>query len=310
MPATPPRRSPDRLFLPFGRHAGRLIIHRIARRIAPLFRSPTAFPTTRSPDRSPDLFQYLTCSALSCVKSHHLLVFILFTLQAFLSWTQDFIAPSNLHHNLGRIARRIARHISHYFHSSTAFPTVRVPWCSTGGASHRLADRLAERSLLPLVNGFRDGSRTVSLVGRSRRFARRSACRMARRIARWIARLIARRMARRIAQYFRSSMAFPSVRAQDCKTDGRADRTLVRTPDRSADRSLFPLVDGFPDGSHTVSHIGWQIGSLGGLFITSARRRLSRRFARRITRRMAHRLVRGFPHIFSLLMARLTFHTL
>ena len=47
------------------------------------------------------------------------------------------------------------------------------------------------------------------------------------------------------------------------------------------DRSLFPLVDGFPDGSNAVLHVGWRIGSLGGLFITSARRRLSRRSAHR-----------------------------
>jgi len=42
--------------------------------------------------------------ALSCVGSRHIRVFRLFTFSAFLSktrqYTQDFIVPSNLHHNL------------------------------------------------------------------------------------------------------------------------------------------------------------------------------------------------------------------
>ena len=51
--------------------------------------------------------QYLTRSALSLVESHYIRVFRLFTFSAFLSKTrqyiQDFIVPSNFHHNLDNI---------------------------------------------------------------------------------------------------------------------------------------------------------------------------------------------------------------
>jgi len=50
------------------------------------------------------MLQYLTRSALSRVESRHIRVFRLFTFPAFLSktrqYTQDFIVPSNFHHNL------------------------------------------------------------------------------------------------------------------------------------------------------------------------------------------------------------------
>ena len=50
------------------------------------------------------VLQYLTRSALSRVESRHIRVFRLFTFPAFLSntrqYTQDFIVPSNFHHNL------------------------------------------------------------------------------------------------------------------------------------------------------------------------------------------------------------------
>jgi len=53
------------------------------------------------------LLQYLTRSALSRVESRHIRVFRLFTFPAFLSktrqYTQDFIVPSNFHHNLDRL---------------------------------------------------------------------------------------------------------------------------------------------------------------------------------------------------------------
>ena len=51
--------------------------------------------------------QYLTRSALSRVESRHIRVFRLFTFPAFLSktrqYSQDFIVPSNFHHNLDNI---------------------------------------------------------------------------------------------------------------------------------------------------------------------------------------------------------------
>jgi len=51
-----------------------------------------------------EVLQYLTRSGLSRVESRHILVFRLFTFPAFLSktrqYTQDFIIPSNFHHNL------------------------------------------------------------------------------------------------------------------------------------------------------------------------------------------------------------------
>jgi len=53
-----------------------------------------------------EVLQYLTRSALSRVESRHIRVFRLFTFPAFLSkirqYTQDFIVPSNSHHNLNR----------------------------------------------------------------------------------------------------------------------------------------------------------------------------------------------------------------
>jgi len=53
---------------------------------------------------SGEVLQYLTRSALSRVESRHIRVFRLFSFPAFLSktrqYTQDFIVPSNFHHNL------------------------------------------------------------------------------------------------------------------------------------------------------------------------------------------------------------------
>jgi len=54
-----------------------------------------------------EVLQYLTRSTLSRVESRHIRVFRLFTFPAFFSktrqYTQDFIVPSNFHHNLDRI---------------------------------------------------------------------------------------------------------------------------------------------------------------------------------------------------------------
>jgi len=56
-----------------------------------------------------EVLQYLTRSALSRVESRHIRVFRLFTFPAFLSktrqYTQDFIVPSNFHHNLDSMLR-------------------------------------------------------------------------------------------------------------------------------------------------------------------------------------------------------------
>ena len=57
-----------------------------------------------------------------------------------------------------RIAQRMAAHCS-FFRSSTAFPTVCAPYCSADGSA---------LLILPLVNGFHDGSRAVLLSGLQR----------------------------------------------------------------------------------------------------------------------------------------------
>ena len=62
-----------------------------------------------------------------------------------------------------RVSRQFARHIAQrmaahcsFFHSSTAFPMVRAPYCSVHGSAFLI---------LPLVNGFYDGSCSVLLSG-------------------------------------------------------------------------------------------------------------------------------------------------
>jgi len=63
-----------------------------------------------------EVLQYLTRSALSHVESRHIRVFRLFTFPAFLSktrqYTQDFIVPSNFHHNLDKIRDNQAQNIA------------------------------------------------------------------------------------------------------------------------------------------------------------------------------------------------------
>jgi len=139
-----------------------------------------------------------------------------------------------------------------FFRSSMAFPTVCAPYCSADGSA---------LLVLPLVNGFHDGSRAVLLSGWQ-----------------WIAHSSARqrlsqRFARRIAQrrasyfsYFRSSTAFPTVCAPYCSADDSA--SLLR-----------PLAKGF-HGSHAVFLSGWQ-----RIAPSSARQRLSQ-FARRFPQRI------------------------
>jgi len=70
-----------------------------------------------------EVLQYLTRSALSRVESRHIRVFRLFTFPAFLSktrqYTQDFIVPSNFHHNLDS-AGRAAAECDHVFRPGAA----------------------------------------------------------------------------------------------------------------------------------------------------------------------------------------------
>jgi len=69
-----------------------------------------------------EVLQYLTRSALSRVESRHIHVFRLFTFPAFLSktrkYTQDFIVPSNFHHNLDNISLVTPHKISLSFRTS------------------------------------------------------------------------------------------------------------------------------------------------------------------------------------------------
>jgi len=73
------------------------------------------------------------------------------------------IAHSFSHQRLSRrFARRIAQQMAadcSYLHSSTAFPTVRAPYCSADGGG---------LLIFPLVNGSSDGLRAVLLSGRQR----------------------------------------------------------------------------------------------------------------------------------------------
>jgi len=71
------------------------------------------------------------------------------------------------------MARWIARRITHYFHSSTAFPVDRVPYYSSDGSSDHSPDRVSDgtsahswvHSFHPFVYSFTDVSRAVVHVG-------------------------------------------------------------------------------------------------------------------------------------------------
>jgi len=143
--------------------------------------------------------------------------------------------------------------------------------------------------LLPLVNGFHDGSHAVWLSG-GHRIAHSSA---RQRLFRRFASRIAQRTAADCS-FFLSSTAFTTVFALYCPADGSV---LL----------ILPLINGFHDGLRAVLPSGWRGGSLivslvngfhNGLRAvllsgwqriahTSSRQRLSRRFARRIAQRMA-----------------------
>jgi len=179
-----------------------------------------------------------------------------------------------------RFARRIAQRLAAYclfLHSLTAFPPVRVPYCSADGRA---------LLILSLVNGFSDGLRAV-LLRVWQRIAHSSA---RQRLFRRFARRIAQRMAAH-RSFFLSSTAFPTVRAPYCSPDGRGllVLSLVNSfhdrcaPYCSADGSgllIPPLVNGFQDRSRAIRLSGWH-----RIARSSARQRHSR-FARRFALRM------------------------
>jgi len=144
-----------------------------------------------------------------------------------------------------RIAQRMAAECS-YLRSSTAFPTVCAPYCSADGSA---------LLILPLVNGFPDGSRAV-LRSRWRQIAHTSA-------RQWLTRRFTRRIAQRTAahcSFFLSSTAFPVVRVPYCAAGGSG--------------LLIPLLaNGFLDGLRAVLLRGRQ-----RIAQSSARQRLSRWF--------------------------------
>jgi len=117
-----------------------------------------------------------------------------------------------------RIAQRMAAYCS-YFHLSTAFTTVCMPYCSPDGSG---------LLLLPLVKGFHDGLRTVLL---RQRIAHTSA---RQRRSRRFARRISQQMAADCS-FFLSSTAFTTVCAPYCSVDGSA---LL----------ILPIVNGFHNG--------------------------------------------------------------
>jgi len=161
-----------------------------------------------------------------------------------------------------RLSRWFARHIAQWMasycsllYSSTAFTMVCAPYCSADGSGLLTP---------PLVNGFHDGLRSVSVSG-WQRIAHSSA---RRRLSRWFARRIAQRMAADCT-FFRSSTAFTTVCAPYWPVDGIG----LLTP---------TLVNGFHGGLRAVLLSGWH-----HIAHTSARQRLLRRFVRRIAQRMA-----------------------
>jgi len=151
---------------------------------------------------------------------------------------------------LQQLSRRFACGISlqmavdcSFFRSSMTFTTVCVPYCSEDGSI---------LLILPLVNSFHDGFRTILLRGwqcnpdsstrqlLSRRFARRNAQQMA-----------------SDCPILHSSMAFTTVGAQYFSAYGGG-------------LHILSLVNGFHDGFHAVLLSGWQ-----QIAHTSARRQLS-----------------------------------
>jgi len=142
-----------------------------------------------------------------------------------------------------------------FFLSSLGFTTVCALYCSVDGSA---------LLILPIVSGFPDGLRAVLLNGWQRIAHSSARSRLSRRCT--------RRSAQRMAadcKFFLSSMAFMTVCALYCSTDGSASLIL-------------PLITGFSDGLRAVLLSGWQ-----RIPLTSGHQRLSPRFARRIAKWMA-----------------------
>jgi len=82
-----------------------------------------------------EVLQYLTHSALSRVESRHICIFRLFTFPAFLSkirqYTQDFVVPSNFHHNLDICQlfspQKIERHQHEHYHRNPLTRSKIIP---------------------------------------------------------------------------------------------------------------------------------------------------------------------------------------
>ena len=165
-----------------------------------------------------------------------------------------------------------------FFRSSMAF-TVCAPFYSEDGSG---------LLILPLVNGFHDGLRTILLCGWQR--IPYSSARQ--RLSRWFARRTAQRRASDCT-FLRSSRVFTMDCAPYCSADGSG-------------LHILPLVNGF-HGLRAVLLGGWQ-----RIAHSSARQQVSQRFARcialRMARRMALLLGSGFTHFFRLSMTFLTFY--
>jgi hypothetical protein len=127
---------------------------------------------------------------------------------------------------------------------------VRVPYSSADGTG---------LLILALVNGFHDGFRAVLLSG-WQRIAHTSA---RQRVSRWFARRIAQQMAVDCL-FFRSPMAFTTVRAPYCSAD-------------SSGFFILPLLNRFSEGFRIALFSGWW-----WIAPTSSRQWLLQRFARRI----------------------------
>jgi len=141
-----------------------------------------------------------------------------------------------------------------YFRSSTALKTDCALYCAADGSGLLIP---------PLVNGFPDGLRAVLLSG-WQRIAHSSARQQ---LSRCFARCIAQRMVSDCS-IFRSPTAFTTICAPQIA------RRIAHSSARR--RQLSTAV------SRTVFLSGWQ-----RITHSSARQRLSRRFARRIAQRMA-----------------------
>jgi len=167
-------------------------------------------------------------------------------------WIAHSSARQRLSPRFVRRAQRMAVDCS-FIRLSTAFPTDYALFCSADGSI---------LLILPLVIGFHS-LRTV-LLGEWQRIAHSSARQR-------LSRQFARRFAQRIAvdcSFFRSSMAFTTVRASYCLVDGSG--LLILT-----------LVNGFHHGSRAVLS-RWQ-----WIAHPSAHQQLFRQFARRFAQRIA-----------------------